>query len=234
MMAKPRAKATASATLLVELLTEELPPRALERLGQALATKVKESLASAGLVDPGAELDTFATPRRLAVRAPKVRARAPDTRREVQGPPAGAPAQAVAGFAKKYGVAVGDLKQQETAKGKFYTARVITAGQALADILADRIEAALKALPDTKLMRWGSGDAQFVRPVHGLVMLHGSRIVPGSVLGIESSNRTLGHRFLAGSAIALRHADDYERALRSQGKVIASFAARRALVLKGL
>ena len=183
---KKPSKPAKSETLLVELLTEELPPQALARMGQALALKMREGLASAGLVDTDVEFDTFATPRRLAVRAPKVRARAPDTQREVQGPPVNAAAQAVAGFAKKCGVAVGELKQQDTAKGKFYTARVTTAGQSLAGILAGRIEAALKALPVPKLMRWGAGEAQFVRPVHGLVMLHGSRIVPGAVLGIES------------------------------------------------
>jgi glycyl-tRNA synthetase beta chain len=83
-------------------------------------------------------------------------------------------------------------------------------------------------------MRWGDGEAQFVRPVHGLVMLHGPHIVPGSVLGIESSNRILGHRFLSGGAIAIRHANDYEQALREQGKVIASFEGRRDQIIKAL
>ncbi|MGH8699910.1 MAG: glycine--tRNA ligase subunit beta, partial [Burkholderiales bacterium] len=94
--------------------------------------------------------------------------------------------------------------------------------------------AALEGLPVPKVMRWGSGEQQFARPVHGLVMLHGSRVVPGNVLGVESSNKTQGHRTLSGSAIALKRADDYEQTLRDQGKVVVSFAARRDEIVKSL
>lgn len=220
--------------LLVELLTEELPPKALQRLGQEFALKTLDGLVASGLVDAGADHTFFATPRRLAVRVSSVRERAPDTGREVQGPSVSAPAQAVAGFAKKCGVAVEALKKQQTPKGEIYAARVTSIGQKLDDVLAGKIEAALKALPVPKLMRWGAGSAQFARPVHGLVMLHGSSIVPGAVLGITSSNKTLGHRFLAGGAITLKHAEDYESALGNQGKVIAGFAGRRAEISKQL
>ena len=110
-MANKTAKVPASATLLVELLTEELPPKALKRLGQEFAAKTLEGLTSAGLVDAGTQHAFFATPRRLAVRVPGVRASTPDTRREVQGPSVSAPPQAVEGFAKKYGVPVADLKK---------------------------------------------------------------------------------------------------------------------------
>ena len=100
----------------------------------------------------------------------------------------------------------------------------------LADVLAQRVEAALKALPVPKVMRWGDGDAQFVRPVHGLVMLHGDRLVPGRVLGIDSANITRGHRFMGKSEIALANAEEYETRLASEGKVIAEFAERRAQI----
>jgi glycyl-tRNA synthetase beta chain len=232
--AKKTGKSAESEALLVELLTEELPPRPLRAMSEALGATVLAELGTGQFLAGGAVASTFATPRRLAVLVRNVRVRAPDLEREIQGPPVGAPEQAVAGFARKCGVAVEKLKQQETPKGRFHIARVTTVGQELADVLAGRIEAALKALQVPKTMRWGAGEAQFVRPVHGLVMLHGSRVLPGRVLGVESSDRTLGHRFESGGAIVLKHADDYERMLRIRGKVVAGFAARRALVVKGL
>jgi glycyl-tRNA synthetase beta chain len=230
-MANNTAKTPASATLLVELLTEELPPKALKRLGQEFALKISEGLASSGLVDLVVDSAFFATPRRLAVRVPNVRERAPDTEREVQGPSVSAPEQAVAGFAKKCGMAIEALKKQQTSKGEVYVARVTTVGQKLADVLASKIEAALKALPIPKVMRWGDGDAQFVRPVHGLVMMHGSRVVPGEVLGLESGNQTLGHRFLSGGRITIKNADSYEQILLKSGKVVADFSARRSEIV---
>jgi glycyl-tRNA synthetase beta chain len=219
-------------TLLVELLTEELPPKALKRLGHEFALKTRDGLAASGLVDPGAEFDFFATPRRLAVRVPGVRESAPDTEREVQGPSVSAPVQAVEGFAKKCGVPVDALKRQQTPKGEIYAARVITTGHRLADVLAGKVEGALKALPVPKLMRWGDGDVQFARPVHGLVMLHGSRVVPGLVLGQASGNQTLGHRFLSGGRLAIKHADRYEQTLLKSGKVVADFTVRRSEIIK--
>jgi glycyl-tRNA synthetase beta chain len=119
-------------------------------------------------------------------------------------------------------------------KGEVVAAKILQKGISLDAVLASIVEKVIKELPIPKMMRWGDGEAQFVRPVHGLVMLHGPHIVPGSVLGIESSNRTPGHRFLSGGAIAIKHADDYEQTLREQGKVIASFEGRRDQVVKAL
>jgi glycyl-tRNA synthetase beta chain len=234
MPAKKIDKPEATETLLVEVRTEELPPRALKRLAEEFASKALEGLASSRLIESVADFEFFATPRRIAVRVPSVRDRAPDSEREVQGPSSGAPVQAIEGFARKCGVPVTALRKQRTPKGEVYVAQVTTKGQALAETLAGRVEAALKALQVPKTMRWGSGDVQFARPVHGLVMLHGSHIVPGSVMGVDSSNKTLGHRFLSSGAITLKHADDYENALREQGKVIARFAARRERITKSL
>ena len=101
-------------------------------------------------------------------------------------------------------------------------------------MLAGKVAEALKKLPIPKMMRWGSGDAQFVRPVHGLVMLHGSRVVPGKVLGLESGNRTRGHRFMGRIDIVLKSADEYESKLLEDGMVVADFAARRALIENAL
>jgi glycyl-tRNA synthetase beta chain len=222
------------ATLLVEILTEELPPKALRELSEVFASKLHAGLQKERFLSDASAVSAFATPRRLAALITQVNERSPDAEREVQGPAVSAPAQAVAGFARKSGVAVEALKKQQTPKGEIYVARVKTNGSALDAVLAGLTEAALKSLPIPKAMRWGSGNAQFVRPVHGLVMLHGSRVVPGSVLGAMSANRTLGHRFLSTAPIALDHADHYERTLAEKGSVIASFAARRASIIKAL
>jgi len=222
------------ATLLVEVLTEELPPKALKELSEVFASKLHAGLQKERFLSDASAVSAFATPRRLAALITRVDERSPDAEREVQGPAVSAPAQAVAGFARKSGVAVEALKKQQTPKGEIYVARVRTNGSALDAVLAGLTEAALKTLPIPKAMRWGSGNAQFVRPVLGLVMLHGSRVVPGSVLGAASSNRTLGHRFLSAEPIALDHADHYERTLAEKGSVIASFAARRASIIKAL
>lgn len=233
-MAKRSASKPASDTLLIELLTEELPPKSLRALSEVLGTVVLGDLTKGKFLAEGAMARTFATPRRLAILIKNVLGRSPDLEREIQGPSIGAPDQAVSGFANKSGVAVEALQKQQAPKGEIYVARVRTSGRALDAVLATAVEDALKRLPVPKLMRWGTGEAKFVRPAHGLVMLHGSRIVPGRVLGVESSNKTLGHRFLSARPIALKHADDYERALRDQGKVVAAFAARRADIVDQL
>ena len=216
-------------TLLVELLTEELPPKSLRAVSEAFARALCAELERDGFVkQPVAR--AFATPRRLAVKIAGVAARSPDVEREVQGPPVSAQTQAVNGFARKNGVAVEQLERRMTPKGEIYAARVRTPGRPLDEALAEKVQAALKTLPIPKLMRWGSGDAQFIRPVHGLVLMHGTRAVPGTVLGISAGSTTRGHRFLASASIPLASADDYEAALERQGNVIADFDARRALI----
>src|SRR3970040_129014 len=234
MAQQPAKIPAASATLLVELLTEELPPKSLRALSEVFGSVVLGDLTKGKFLAEGAVASTFATPRRLAVLIKNVPARSPDMEREIQDPSTGAPDQAVAGFARKSGVAVEALQKQQTPKGEIYVARASTSGRALDAVLATVVEDALKRLPVPKLMRWGAGEAQFVRPAHGLVMGHGSRIVPGRVLGVESSNKTLGHRLLSGSALVIQHADDYERVLRDTGKVIVDLAGRRAEIAKQL
>ena len=227
-------------TLLIELRTEELPPKALARLGEVFASGVHAGLADRNLVLAGGELKWFATPRRLAVQIPAVLAEAPDATvhekimpvsvaLDAEGKPTpallkkldakGIPTTAIAGFQKRI-----DGK----AEAFFYEA--IVKGVKLADVLGQIVSDALKKLPIPKVMRWGDSDVHFVRPVHGLVMLHGSDIVPGEALGLSSGNSTLGHRFLAEGPIVLNNADDYESALETTGKTIASFARRRAMI----
>jgi len=226
-MARKSPAAPRAQTLLVELLTEELPPKSLEALGRALRDHLTNDLESSGLRTGDSVARFFATPRRLAVSITQVLERAADTRERVQGPSLKAPPEAVAGFARKHAMAEADLTRFETSKGFVYAVERTVPGARLADVLAQKVAAALAALPAPRLMRWGDGEAQFVRPAHALVMLHGAKVVPGSVLGLESGRRTRGHRFMSKGWIALRDADGYETQLREEGAVIADFDARR-------
>ena len=221
------------ATLLVELLTEELPPKALRLLGETFKDRLLNGLIQYQLkqrVPAGTRY--FATPRRLAVSVPEVNSEAQDREMEVTGPPANAPSHALSGFAKKHGVAVEQLERRATPKGDIVVARVNIKGAVLAEVAPHIVEEALKALPSPKLMRWGTGDAQFVRPVHGLMMMHGEHVLPGSVLGVESRGCTRGHRFMGRHDLVLGNADEYEARLRDEGGVIADFGVRRAEIAR--
>ena len=222
--------------LLVELLTEELPPKSLKALSAAFSEEIVKGLARHDLrTANAAHAQPYATPRRLAVLVPGVLAESEERRVEVTGPSlkvgldaSGAPTPALLGFARKNNVPVDALTRRDTPKGVVFVAQVTVAGNTLAGLLAGIVEDALKKLPIPKVMRWGDGDAEFVRPVHGLVMMHGTRVVPGAVLGLASGNKTLGHRFLSAGEITIADAQTYARQLRDEGQVIASFDARRA------
>ncbi len=224
--------------LLVELLTEELPPRSLNLLGQEFAHAVINGLVRHQLkLRDFSGWRVYATPRRLGVLIPEVRTRAEDRETEVSGPSVkvgldaqGKPTKALEGFARKNGVNVDALEQSDSAKGRVFVARIRIAGSVLDAVLPGIVKEALKKLPIPKLMRWGDNEEQFVRPVHGLVMLHGSRIVPGSVLGLDSGNVTRGHRFMSPGDIALAHAGEYEAKLRETGKIVPCFEDRKALI----
>jgi glycyl-tRNA synthetase beta chain len=216
------------ATLLVELLTEELPPKALRNFSEWFGKFLTSDLSKDGLLLGNSTSHCFATPRRLAIQISFVRDQGVAVHTEQLGPPASAPSGAVAGFARKFGLTVDQLFQLDTPKGKFFACKITKEAVQLEKALATKVEAALKALPIPKMMRWGTGEAQFVRPVHGLVMLHGSRVVPGKVLGLESGNQTRGHRFMGKSEITLGNADEYEKKLLDEGKVQADFGKRKA------
>ena len=218
------------ATLLVELLTEELPPKSLSRLGETFALGVLSGLVAHQLKARDPKKHAFATPRRLGVLIADVRLKAADRQSVVTGPSVNAPQAAIEGFARKQGVAVHALEQQDSPKGKVIAARIDIPGAELDLVLENIVADALKKLPIPKVMRWGDGDAQFVRPAHKLVMLHGARVVPGSVLGLASGNVTRGHRFMGSGDIALANADEYESRLKGEGKVIPDFAERKSLI----
>ena len=231
-------------TLLVELRTEELPPKALARLGEVFAAGVHAGLAERNLVQAGGDYKWFATPRRLAIAVPAVLAEAPDATVHEKIMPvavaldaAGNPTPALLKKLAAKGIPVEAIARFERrpdgkAEALFYEATV--KGVRLADVLAEIVADALKKLPIPKLMRWGDSDVHFVRPVHGLVMLHGHTVVPGEVLGLTSGNTTLGHRFLSSGTITLQSADSYAQQLQDPGKVIACFKTRRALIATAL
>jgi glycyl-tRNA synthetase beta chain len=234
-MAKGKTTTPAADTVLVELLTEELPPRSLSALSTHFADEIINGLVRHQLkLRDFTGRKIFATPRRLATLVPDVLAVAQDRSSDESGPSVTAPPEAVAGFARKKGVPVEALLQQDTPKGRVFVARTTIKGASLAAVLPEILGDAVKKLPVRKAMRWGSGDAVFARPVHGIVMMHGKRVIPGTVLEATSGTTTSGHRFMGAAAIRLKSAGDYEQALLEKGAVIADFAARRSEIDKQL
>ncbi len=235
-MSKKKAdKAPKSESLLVELLTEELPPKALSSVSQSFADEIFNGLERHQLkLRDLARRRVFATPRRLATLIPEVLGEAPDRASEVLGPSVKAPPQAIVGFARKHGVEIAALERRDTPRGAVFVARTTLKGAVLDSILADVVNDATQKLPIPKVMRWGEGEAQFVRPVHGLVMMHGRRVVPGTVLGVAAGNTTSGHRFMGAASIRLANADEYEARLLKDGRVIADFATRKSEIDKQL
>jgi glycyl-tRNA synthetase beta chain len=227
-----------SQELLFELCTEELPPRTLLSLSTALTEGVLSGLDTAGI--PHGKAHGFATPRRLAVRIEKLAEHQPDKQVERRGPPLansfdaqGAPTQAAIAFAKNCGVAVSELTQLKTDKGAWLMFRGTERGAATTSLMAEIIGQAIAALPIAKRMRWGSRTAEFVRPVHSVVLLYGDTVIPADVLGLRAGRVTFGHRFLSPRPITLKSAKGYEARLR-RAKVIADFAARRELIRAGV
>jgi glycyl-tRNA synthetase beta chain len=226
---------TAKRDFLIEVGTEELPPKALRLLEQAFAGELASGLAKAGLKH-GA-LESFATPRRLALLVRGLAARQPDQRIERRGPPAnaafdaeGLPTRAAQAFAASCKTSVEELQRREEGKGTFLYYLGVRPGAPAVELLPGLVQSALDALPIPRRMRWGAGEAQFVRPVHWVAMLYGKEVVPATLLDTASGNLTRGHRFHAPKPLALSSPSVYERRLRERGFVIAAFEARRSLV----
>jgi glycyl-tRNA synthetase beta chain len=223
--------------LLFELRTEELPPRTLPALSLALTAGVTKGIDALGL--PHGKVHSFATPRRLAVWIEKLAEHQPDRQVERRGPPLanafdaqGAPTQAATAFAKSCGVAVEELTKLTTEKGAWLQFRGTERGASTSALLQDLFAQAVGALPIPKRMRWGAHSAEFVRPVHSLVLLYGDEIVPIELLGLQSGRVTAGHRFHHPKPISLKGAKGYESTLR-RAKVVADFAKRRELIRAG-
>jgi glycyl-tRNA synthetase beta chain len=224
---------------LVEIGTEELPPKSLLALAAAFADGIARGLADAGLEHRTVE--RFATPRRLAVRVRRLVERQPDRAIERRGPPLkaafdaqGGPTQAAVAFAKSCGVEVNDLKQLETPKGAWLVHRGTEAGAYTPSLLPTIVQGALDALPIARRMRWGAGEAQFVRPVHWVLMVFGKETLPCEILGVPSSNVTYGHRFMAPKALRISTPASYVALLRKRGRVLADIHERRETIRQGV
>jgi glycyl-tRNA synthetase beta chain len=217
---------------LVEIGTEELPPRALPVLEQAFMAGVGAGLDKAALGH--GEITAFATPRRLAVLVKRLAAQQPQQNLKRRGPPvsaafdaAGAPSRAALAFAESCGTSVEALRRLEEGKGSFLYFVGTKSGAPAIELLPAVVQTALDQLPIARRMHWGEGEAMFVRPVHWVVMLFGKQVVPATLLDTAAGRHTRGHRFHAPRPLALSSPGVYERTLRERGYVLADFAARR-------
>ena len=224
-----------SADLLIELGTEELPPKTLKQLSEAFTSGIADGLNKEGFDTQ--TITSFSTPRRLAVLISDMPSAQPDQKVERKGPNLaaafdadGKPTKAVQGFARSCGVEVDQLEQQETAKGTWLVFNAEVKGKKLSELIEDIINQAIKKLPIAKRMRWGSNETEFVRPVHWLLVLHGDTVLDIEVLGLKSSNTTRGHRFHANDTIEISQASDYENILESKGYVLANSQKRKELI----
>ena len=235
--------------LLVELFVEELPPKSLRKLGEAFAQGLREGLRVRGLCEADAGLEIYASPRRLAARVAQVRAQAPDrpvshklmpaaVGLDAQGQPSPALLKKLAALGADASAAAG-LRRAVDGKSELLFLDAVQPGATLAAGLQQALEEAVARLPIPKVMRYQLADGwtsvDFVRPAHGLVALHGADVVPVALLGLQAGRLTRGHRFeAAADVLELAAAGDYERVLREQGAVIASFEARRAEIERQL
>jgi glycyl-tRNA synthetase beta chain len=224
---------------LVEIGTEELPPKSLLTLATAFADGIAKGLDGAGLAH--GVVERYATPRRLAVRVRRLIEQQPDRAIERRGPPLkaafdaqGVPTQAALAFARSCGTEVAALEKLETPKGVWMVYRGTETGASTVSLLPAIVQAALDALPIAKRMRWGAGEAEFVRPVHWVLMIFGRDEVPCEILGVRSGNLTRGHRFMAPKAIRIASPGTYVGALHKRGRVMADIDERRETIRKGV
>ena len=223
-------------SLLIELLTEELPPKALKKLAEAFAEGIQAALIEAGVMDKSTEPTWYATPRRLAVHLTDILAKQADRSEQRRGPSLqaafddqGNPSKAAEGFARSCGVAVGDLDHLETDKGAWLVYQQSVSGRSIDHITQEALDLSIQRLPIPKRMRWGDKSVEFVRPVHGLVALFGERVMEISVLGQTAGRETRGHRFHHPDLASFDHADDYATALK-RAKVIADYKERQEFI----
>lgn len=221
--------------LLLEIGTEELPPKSLATLAAAMAAGMRERLQDKGLAH--GDCSWLATPRRLAVIVRDLAVRQADKRVEKRGPALaaaydqdGKPTAAAAGFARSCGVAVEDLDTLETDQGGRLVHRFLDPGAAATELLPEIARQALAGLPIARRMRWGDGAVEFVRPAHWAVLLFGRELIRTTLLGVETDRRTRGHRFHRPRPIRLATAGDYEEKLTRSGRVIPGFEARKARI----
>ena len=221
---------------LVEIGTEELPPKALKTLATSFADNVEAELNQAGLSFD--KIEWFAAPRRLAVKVLNLATQQPSKEIEKRGPAVsaafdaeGKPTKAAEGWARGCGITVDQAECIATDKGEWLVHRAKIEGQPTKNLLNDIVANALAKLPIPKPMRWADKTVQFIRPVHTVTMLLGDELIEGEILGVASARTIRGHRFLGEKEFEIQHADQYPQLLREKGSVVADFNERKAEIL---
>ena len=221
---------------LVEIGTEELPPKALKTLATSFADNVEAELNQAGLSFD--KIEWFAAPRRLAVKVLNLAKQQPSKEIEKRGPAVsaafdaeGKPTKAAEGWARGCGITVEQAERITTDKGEWLVHRAKIKGQPTKSLLNDIVANALAKLPIPKPMRWADKTVQFIRPVHTVTMLLGDELIEGEILGVASARTIRGHRFLGEKEFEIQHADQYPQLLRDKGSVVADFNERKAEIL---
>lgn len=221
---------------LVEIGTEELPPKALKTLATSFADNVEAELNQAGLSFD--KIEWFAAPRRLAVKVLNLATQQPSKEIEKRGPAVsaafdaeGKPTKAAEGWARGCGITVDQAERIATDKGEWLVHRAKIEGQPTKNLLNDIVANALAKLPIPKPMRWADKTVQFIRPVHTVTMLLGDELIEGEILGVASARTIRGHRFLGEKEFEIQHADQYPQLLRDKGSVVADFNERKAEIL---
>ena len=221
---------------LVEIGTEELPPKALKTLATSFADNVEAELNQAGLSFD--KIEWFAAPRRLAVKVLNLATQQPSKEIEKRGPAVsaafdaeGKPTKAAEGWARGCGITVDQAERIATDKGEWLVHRAKIEGQPTKNLLNDIVANALAKLPIPKPMRWADKTVQFIRPVHTVTMLLGDELIEGEILGVASARIIRGHRFLGEKEFEIQHADQYPQLLREKGSVVADFNERKAEIL---
>ncbi|MDT1011743.1 glycine--tRNA ligase subunit beta [Plesiomonas shigelloides] len=228
---------TQQATFLVEIGTEELPPKSLRALAEAFAANFTAELDKANLAH--GPVQWFAAPRRLALKVIDLQKSQPDQQIEKRGPAVaqafgadGQPTKAAEGWARGCGITVDQAERMVTDKGEWLLHRAVVAGRPAKELLCDMVDSALTKLPMPKPMRWGDKSTYFIRPVHTVTLLLDDELVPGTILGIHSDRVIRGHRFMGEAEFEIEHAEQYPELLRQRGKVVADYAERKALILR--
>ena len=221
---------------LVEIGTEELPPKALKTLATSFADNVEAQLNQAGLTFD--KIEWFAAPRRLAVKVLNLATQQPSKEIEKRGPAVsaafdaeGKPTKAAEGWARGCGITVEQAERIATDKGEWLVHRAKIEGQPTKNLLNSIVANALAKLPIPKPMRWADKTVQFIRPVHTVIMLLGDELIEGEILGVASARTIRGHRFLGEKEFEIQHADQYPQLLREKGSVVADFNERKAEIL---
>ena len=221
---------------LVEIGTEELPPKALKTLATSFADNVEAELNQAGLIFD--KIEWFAAPRRLAVKVLNLATQQPSKEIEKRGPAVSAafdaeakPTKAAEGWARGCGITVEQAERIATDKGEWLVHRAKIEGQPTKNLLNGIVANALAKLPIPKPMRWADKTVQFIRPVHTVTLLLGDELIEGEILGVASARTIRGHRFLGEKEFDIQHADQYPQLLREKGSVVADFNERKAEIL---